>query len=201
MQEVSTRSVANLVQAMGMSGVSKSQVRDVRRDRRAGEYLPQPPAGGRLAVSLAGATYLKVRPSGRIVSVAVTIAVGVNYDVRHGTKALIAQFDVATGKVRNGIGDTRTEADFVASRETLFPRHRRRHRGTSSVTTSTRTCRNASPAWSHRIKHDLGGKGNDGLAVCMPVPSVFVTCRNALMPWPPCGTPKCGGTGRSPPPW
>jgi hypothetical protein len=40
--------------------------------------------------------------------------------VRHGTKALIAAFDVATGKVRGSIGDTRTEADFVAFLETLF---------------------------------------------------------------------------------
>ena len=40
--------------------------------------------------------------------------------VRHGTKALIAAFDVATGEVRGSIGDTRTEADFVAFLETLF---------------------------------------------------------------------------------
>ncbi len=40
--------------------------------------------------------------------------------VRHGTKALIAAFDVASGKVRGSIGDTRTEADFVAFLETLF---------------------------------------------------------------------------------
>ena len=29
--------------------------------------------------------------------------------IRHGTKALIAAFDVATGQVRGTIGDTRTE--------------------------------------------------------------------------------------------
>ena len=40
--------------------------------------------------------------------------------VRHATKALIAAFDVATGKVRGSIGDTRTEADFVLFLETLF---------------------------------------------------------------------------------
>ena len=33
--------------------------------------------------------------------------------IRHGTKALIAAFDVATGKVRGTISDTRTEEDFV----------------------------------------------------------------------------------------
>jgi transposase len=40
--------------------------------------------------------------------------------VRHGTKALIAAFDVATGTVRGSLGDTRTEADFVAFLEALF---------------------------------------------------------------------------------
>jgi len=40
--------------------------------------------------------------------------------VRHGTKALIAAFDVATGKICGTIGDTRTEADFVSFLEMLF---------------------------------------------------------------------------------
>jgi hypothetical protein len=40
--------------------------------------------------------------------------------IRHGTKALIAAFDVATGTVRGTIGDTRTEADFVAFIEHPF---------------------------------------------------------------------------------
>ena len=40
--------------------------------------------------------------------------------IRHGTKALIGAFDVATGKVHGTIGDTRTEADFVSFLENLF---------------------------------------------------------------------------------
>ena len=36
---------------------------------------------------------------------------------RHGTQALIATFDVATGKLFGTIDDTRTEADFVAHLE------------------------------------------------------------------------------------
>ena len=40
--------------------------------------------------------------------------------VRHGTQALIACFDVVTGKVGGVVADTRTEADFVAFLETLF---------------------------------------------------------------------------------
>ena len=39
-QGVSTRSVDDLVQAMGMSGISKSQVSTVRRDRRQDPGLP-----------------------------------------------------------------------------------------------------------------------------------------------------------------
>jgi hypothetical protein len=40
--------------------------------------------------------------------------------IRHGTKALIAAFDVATGKIRGTVGDSRTEADFVSFLEHLF---------------------------------------------------------------------------------
>lgn len=40
--------------------------------------------------------------------------------IRHGSKALIAAFDVASGKVRGTIGDSRTEADFVAFLKSLF---------------------------------------------------------------------------------
>jgi hypothetical protein len=40
--------------------------------------------------------------------------------IRHGTKALTAAFDVATGKVSGTVGDTRTEADFVAFLDNLF---------------------------------------------------------------------------------
>jgi transposase len=40
--------------------------------------------------------------------------------VRHGTKTLIAGFDVATGQVRGTLGDTRTEADFVSFLASLF---------------------------------------------------------------------------------
>jgi hypothetical protein len=39
---------------------------------------------------------------------------------RHGTQTLIAAFDVVTGKVQGSVGDSRTEADFVAYLEALF---------------------------------------------------------------------------------
>jgi transposase len=40
--------------------------------------------------------------------------------VRHGTQALIAHFDVVTGKVGGTVTDTRTEADFAAFLAALF---------------------------------------------------------------------------------
>jgi len=40
--------------------------------------------------------------------------------VRHGTQALIAAFDVATGQVCGTVGDSRTETDYVAFLEQLF---------------------------------------------------------------------------------
>jgi transposase-like protein len=53
-QGVSTRSVDELVRAMGMTGISKSQVSrlccEIRQDRR----LSRPTPGGRMAVCLAG---------------------------------------------------------------------------------------------------------------------------------------------------
>ena len=82
-QGVSTRSVDDLVQAMGMSGISKSQVSRLcaEIDEKVHAFLDRPLEGDWLYVWL-DATYVKVRQGGRIVSVAVTIAVGVNADGR-----------------------------------------------------------------------------------------------------------------------
>src|SRR5438128_2155395 len=54
----------------------------VRGDRRQGQSLPDPPIEGDWPYLWIDATYVKVRQSGRIVSVAVIIAVGVNSDGR-----------------------------------------------------------------------------------------------------------------------
>jgi putative transposase len=78
-QGVSTRSVDDLVKAMGMSGISKSQVSRLcgEIDDKIKTFLDRPLEGDWPYVWL-DATYLKVRQDGRIVSVAVIIAVGVN---------------------------------------------------------------------------------------------------------------------------
>ena len=78
-QGVSTRSVDDLVQAMGMSGISKSQVSRLcgEIDDKIDGFLERPLEGDWPYLWL-DATYVKVRQAGRIVSVAVTLAVAVN---------------------------------------------------------------------------------------------------------------------------
>jgi transposase-like protein len=80
---ISTRRVDDLVQAMGLSGISKSQVSKLCKeiDERVLAFLKRPLAGEWPYLWL-DATYLKVRESGRIVSVAAIIAVAVNTDGR-----------------------------------------------------------------------------------------------------------------------
>lgn len=82
-QGVSTRSVDDLVKAMGMSGISKSQVSRLCEeiDDKVKAFLDRP-IEGEWPYLWIDATYLKVRRGGRIVSVAVIIAVGVNTDSR-----------------------------------------------------------------------------------------------------------------------
>jgi len=82
-QGVSTRSVDDLVQAMGGTGVSKSQVSRLCEeiDARVKAFLERPLEGDWPYVWL-DATYVRVRRNHRIVSVAVIIAVGVNADGR-----------------------------------------------------------------------------------------------------------------------
>ena len=80
---VSTRRVDELVQAMGLSGISKSQVSKLCKDidERVNAFLNRPIDGDWPYLWL-DATYLKVREGGRIVSVAAIIAVAANTDGR-----------------------------------------------------------------------------------------------------------------------
>jgi transposase-like protein len=80
-QGVSTRRVDDLVKALGMSGISKSQVSrlcqalDTEVERFRTRKLE-----GSFAYCWLDATFLKVRQEHRVVSMAVVIAVGVNQD-------------------------------------------------------------------------------------------------------------------------
>lgn len=77
------RSVDDLVKAMGMSGLSKSQVSRLCADidDKVKAFLSRPIEGD-WAYLWIDATYVKVRQNGRVVSVAVIVAVGVNGDGR-----------------------------------------------------------------------------------------------------------------------
>src|SRR5881392_2703302 len=89
---ISTRSVDDLVKALGMSGVSKSQVSRLcgELDERVGAFLNRPIEGDWPYLWI-DATYVKTRQAGRVVSVAVIIAVAVNTD---GVREIIG---VSTG--------------------------------------------------------------------------------------------------------
>ncbi|SNX75351.1 transposase-like protein [Cereibacter ovatus] len=78
---VSTRSVDDLVKAMGAGGMSKSQVSRLctEIDERVNAFLTRPLEGAWPYLWL-DATYVKVREGGRIISRAVIIAVAVNED-------------------------------------------------------------------------------------------------------------------------
>src|SRR5271157_2237265 len=82
-QGISTRSVDDLVRAMGLEGISKSQVSRLcgEIDERVNAFLTRPIEGDWPYVWL-DATYIKVRRDHRIVSAAVIVAVGVNTDGR-----------------------------------------------------------------------------------------------------------------------
>ena len=82
-QGVSTRSVDDLVKALGMSGVSKSQVSRLCEeiDERVTAFLERPIEGDWPYLWI-DATYVKARRNGRVVSLAAIIAVGVNADGR-----------------------------------------------------------------------------------------------------------------------
>ena len=80
---VSTRSVDDLVKAMGGTGISKSQVSRLcaEIDARVNAFLSRPIEGSWPYLWI-DATYLKSRKGGRVVSVAVIVAVAVNTDGR-----------------------------------------------------------------------------------------------------------------------
>src|SRR5690348_11000660 len=80
---VSTRRVDELVQAMGLAGISKSTVSKLCKDidERVSGFLERPLEGEWPYLWL-DATYLKVREGGRIASVAAIIAVAVDTEGR-----------------------------------------------------------------------------------------------------------------------
>jgi putative transposase len=88
-QGISTRSVDDPVKAMGMEGISKSQVSRLcgEIDEKVQGFLNRPLEGDWPYLWI-DATYVKVRQNNRIVPVAAIIAVGVNSDGRREVPGL-----------------------------------------------------------------------------------------------------------------
>ena len=82
-QGLSTRSVDDPVKVTGMTGVSKARVSRLCGEigERVDAFLSRP-LGGEWPYLWLGATCIKVRRSGRIVSVGAMVAVAVNLDGR-----------------------------------------------------------------------------------------------------------------------
>ena len=79
---VSTRRVEDIAEAMGITSLSKSQVSELAKslDARVDAFRPRPVDAGPYTYVWLDALSEKVREAGRIVNVAVVVAVGVNAD-------------------------------------------------------------------------------------------------------------------------
>lgn len=109
-QGVSTRSVDDLVQALGASGISKSTVSRICQeiDETVSEFLSRPLEGNFPYVWL-DATYVKVRQGGRIVDRAVVVAIGLSDSGRREVLGL-------------AVGHSETEAFWTEFSRSLLDR-------------------------------------------------------------------------------
>ena len=91
---VSTRRVEGLVQALGLTSMSKSQVSELAQelDEMVESFRARPLTGGPYTYLWLDATFLKCREGGRVVNVATVVATAVNADGQRE----IAGFDLFT---------------------------------------------------------------------------------------------------------
>jgi transposase-like protein len=159
---VSTRRVDELVQAMGLTGISKSQVSKLCKDidERVNAFLDRPIEGEWPYLWL-DATYLKVRDGGRIVSVAAIIAVAVNTE---GKREIVGL----------GIGPSEAEPFWSSFIKGLV---KRGLRGVKLVVSD------AHDGLRHAITACSARPGN--AAACIGCATPWRMCKRASTPWSP----------------
>lgn len=194
---VSTRRVDDLVQAMGLAGISKSTVSKLCRDidERVGAFLDRPLTGDWPYLWL-DATYLKQREGGRIVSVAVIIAVAANTE---GKREIVGLH----------IGPSEAETFWAGFLKSLVRRGLRgvklvisdAHEGLKAairrvMSASWQRCRVPSPGFMPGVPAgtDRSLFATDGCATRCP------TCQRASRAWwrPPCARPSSNRTAPLP---
>ena len=151
---ISTRSVDDLVKALGMTGVSKSQVSRLcgELDEQVGAFLNRTLEGDWPYLWI-DATYVKTREAGRIVSVAVIVAVGVNTE---------GQREVLGVKV----GPSEAEPFWT---EFLRSLNRRGLRGVGARQGSCRLCHAANGCFSPARCAMSTSESRSGLSVTAPM--------------------------------
>ena len=107
---VSTRRMDKLVQSLGITGLSKSQVSVMARDldELVRDFRERPLDAGPYTFLAADALTMKVREGGRVIKIAVMVATGVNAD---GYREILG---VATSTAESGAGWSSFFKDLVA---------------------------------------------------------------------------------------
>jgi transposase-like protein len=186
-QGISTRSVDDLVKALGMSGISKSQVSRLCEeiDERVTAFLERPIEGDWPYLWI-DATYVKVRQNGRIVAVAVIVAVGVNTDGRREILGL-------------DVGPSEAETFWAAFLRKLARRGLRgvklvvsdAHEGLKAAASKILT---ATPAFAGAGSGSAAGCTSCGMPWLMPAAAGGVWSRPSLPPPSPRRTPRRPGS-------
>lgn len=98
--------------------------------------------------------------------------------IRHGTQTLIASFDVASGRVVQGsIGNTRTEADYLAHVRQLIatdPNAVKWHLVMDCLNTHQSESLVRFVAQAEGLEIDLGVKGQSGILQSLPTRAAFL---------------------------
>lgn len=107
---VSTRRMDRLVQSLGITGLSKSQVSVMARDldELVRDFRERPLQDGPYTFVAADALTMKVREGGRVIKIAVMVATGVNND---GYREILG---IATSTAESGAGWNSFFKDLVA---------------------------------------------------------------------------------------